>query len=447
MEQAAEDFGTGDLKKLLLRQAVPASVGILFLTVNMLIDTILVGRWIGSIAIAALTVVTPIIFLMASVGFAIGVGGSSVLSRALGAKNIEKAKKSVAHQIVMTSVLTILLMLAGLLFTDWMLKLFGAQGDIVSPAKTFFYPVLLAGPLQALGAMGNSIMRAEDKARYAMIGMITPSVMNLVFDVAFIKFMDMGVFGAALATSLSFLMGFLYLLWYFIYKSDIKLEFRHFLPDWKLTGEIGALSFTTLARQSVISALSVLLNHQLFEHGGETSVTVYGIVSKMLMFALFPVNGIMQGFQSIAGFNFGAEKYGRVKEIVKISVWSASILAIVVYTLILIFAEPIAKLFIDDAQVIAQTPNALRWVFAASPVIAIQLIGSTYFQAEGKAVKSLLLTLTKQGFFLIPLILILPDKFGIFGIWVAFPIADVLATLVTGSFLFFAMKKLSDGKL
>ncbi|RZJ68416.1 MAG: MATE family efflux transporter [Flavobacterium sp.] len=447
MEQTNEEFGTGSLKKLLLRQAVPASIGMLFLTVNMLVDTILVGRWVGAIAIAALTVVTPIIFLMGSIGFAVGAGGSSVLSRALGAKKFDKAEKTVAHQILLTTILTLILMFAGYFFSDWMLNLFGAKGEIVKPAKEFFYPLLFAGPLQALSAMGNSVMRAEDRARYAMVGMIAPSVMNLVFDVIFIKFLDMGVFGAALATSLSFAAGFLYLVWYFVKKSKIRLHLSHFVPDFKLAGEIGGLSFTPLARQSVISVLTILLNHQLFSFGGDTSVAVYGIVSKMLMFALFPVNGITEGFQPIAGYNFGAKKYDRVQKIVKISVVSAATLSVVIYVLILIFAEQIVSLFINDADVLKQTPNALRWVFAASPVIAVQLIGSAYFQSSGKAIKSLLLTLTKQGFFLIPLILILPEYFGIFGIWVAFPIADVLSVLVTGSFLFASLKKLPDGKL
>lgn len=444
MEQPTADFGTGDLKKLLLRQAVPASIGILFLTVNLLVDTILVGRWIGSMAIAALTVVTPISFLIASLGLAIGVGGSSVLSRALGAKHHEKAKKTFAHQIALTLLLSSVVVVAGLWFTDSLLLMFGAKGDIAKPATEFFYPILLAGPLQALSVMANSVIRAEDKARYAMMGTIIPSVMNIALDVIFIKVFDWGIFGAAMATAVSFACGFLYMLWYFIRKSEIRLQFRHFAPDLKLAGEIGALSGTTLARQSVISVLSVLLNHTLFEHGGETSVTVYGIVSKMLMFALFPVNGIVEGFLPIAGFNMGAKKLTRVRQTVKSAVFFAGGFAIAIYATILVFAEPIASVFIDDPKVLAQTPNALRWVFAASPIIAVQLIGSAYFQAAGHAIKALLLTLTKQGFFLIPLILVLPDNFGIFGIWVAFPIADVLATLVTGTFLFRAMQKLSD---
>jgi Na+-driven multidrug efflux pump len=153
------------------------------------------------------------------------------------------------------------------------------------------------------------------------------------------------------------------------------------------------------------------------------------------MFALFPVLGITQGFMPIAGYNYGAENYGRVRETVITSIKYAGALAIAIFIVILIFAKPIVAVFTTDPIVISDTPGALRWVFAASPIIAVQLIGSAYFQSAGKATKALLLTLTKQGFFLIPLVLILPHFFGIFGVWVSFPIADILSTIVTGLFL------------
>lgn len=435
MVKSAEGFGKGNIKKLLRRQAVPASVGILFLTVNLLIDTVLMGRWIGPGAIAALTVTAPVSFLIASLGLAIGVGGSSVLSRALGSGNEEKARRTIGHQLLLTFLLSSLIVLVGLIFSEEMLSLFGAQGNLLEPAREFYFPILLAAPFQAISAMSNSVMRAEDKARLAMVSMILPSFANILLDVLFIKIMHWGIFGGAMATAISFAIGFLYVCWFFFFKSEIRPQLSDFVPNFKLIGEITALSGTTFARQSVISILSILLNHTLYAHGGETSVTVYGIISRMLMFALFPVNGITEGFQPIAGYNFGAGKYNRVRKVIRYSIGYASGISMIIYVLILIFAEQIVRLFTSDVAVLEQTPSALRWVFAASPVIAIQLIGSAYFQAKGHALKSLLLTLTKQGFFLIPLILLLPDKFGIFGIWVSFPIADLLAVALTGSFL------------
>lgn len=444
MDGAAKHLGTGSIKMLLLRQAAPASVGILFMTVNLLVDTILVGRWIGSLAIAALTVITPISFLIGSVGFAIGNGGGSVLSRALGSGDEEKARRVFAHQLMMTFVLSSAIVAAGLLFTGPMLDLFGAKGKILEPAKEFLYPILFASPLMALCAIGNSVMRAENKSQFAMLSLIIPSIGNIVLDFVFIRIFDWGIFGAAMATALSFAGAFLFACWYFVFRTKIKLQWQHFGLRKKLLWEVSKLSATTFSRQGVISILSVLLNTTLFAFGGELAVTMYGIISKMLMFALFPVNGIVEGFMPIAGYNYGAKKFARVRESIWTAAISAGTLAIIIYTVILIFAPSIVALFTEDAAVIKNTPSAMRWVFAASPVIAIQLIGAAYFQAAGKARKALLLTLTKQGFFLIPLILILPNYFGIFGIWVSFPVADILATAVTGFYLTREMRTLKN---
>lgn len=435
MAVSSSDLAHQSIKKLLIRQSVPASVGILFMTVNMLIDAVFVGRWIGSLAIAALSVVMPLTFFISSLGLAIGAGGSSVLSRALGKGNHDKAVNVFAHQIMMTFGLCSLVVTTGIIFEDEILMAFGANGEIMKPAKEFYLPILLAVPFQALCMMGNAVIRAEDKTRHSMISMILSATANIVFDVLFINVLGWGIFGAALATALSFLVCFLYVFWFFLFRSELKPQLKHFTWHAKTTKEILSLSFVTFARQGVISILAVLLNHTLFAHGGEHAVTVYGIISRLLMFMLFPVQGITQGFLPIAGYNYGADNYGRVRQSITTAIAYAGGLAIIIFIIILVFAKPIVALFTTDAAVIRDTPAALRWVFAASPIIAVQLIGAAYFQAAGKATKALMLTLSKQGFFLIPLVLILPQFFGIFGVWVAFPIADVLSTIITGVFL------------
>ncbi|RKS94766.1 putative MATE family efflux protein [Flavobacterium limicola] len=435
MAVTADELGTQDIKKLLIKQAVPSSIGILFMSVNILIDTIFVGQWIGSLAIAAVTVVLPITFLISSLGMAIGVGGGSVLSRALGANHKEKALQTFGNQIMMTFLLASVFVLFGLFFSDEMLMLFGAKGAIMEPAKEFFIPIIISVPFLALCMMGNNVIRAEGKAKFAMVAMIIPAFVNIALDILFIKYLDLGMFGAALATAISYFTCFLFVLWFFVFKSELQLKTRHFKFNIPIVKEITELSFVTFSRQGVVSILSIILNHTLYTYGGEHSVAIYGIISRMLMFALFPILGITQGFLPIAGFNYGAGNYSRVKESVQLSIKYAAILASLIFVVILIFAKPIVAVFTTDPIVIDQTPEALRWVFAASPIIAVQLIGAAYFQAAGKAKKALLLTLSKQGFFLIPLVLILPNFLGIFGVWIAFPIADVLSTILTGYFL------------
>jgi putative MATE family efflux protein len=435
MAVTSEELGTQSVRELLIKQAVPSSIGILFMSVNILIDTIFVGQWIGSLAIAALTVVLPITFLISSLGMAIGVGGGSVLSRALGRNDREKALFTFGNQILMTTLLSSVFVLLGLLFSNEMLLLFGAKGNILHSAKEFFLPIIISVPFLALCMMGNNVIRAEGKAKFAMVAMIIPAIVNIILDIVFIKFMNLGILGAALATSISYFMCFLFVLWFFIFKSELNLKSKHFKFKRSIVKEITSLSFVTFSRQGVVSILAIIINHTLYLYGGEHSIAVYGIISRMLMFALFPILGITQGFLPIAGYNYGANNIERVKESVQISIKYAAILATLIFIVILIFAKSIVTVFTTDEKVIAETPNALRWVFAASPIIAVQLIGAAYFQAAGKAKKALLLTLSKQGFFLIPLVLILPNFLGIFGVWVAFPIADVLATLITGYFL------------
>lgn len=435
MAVTADELGTQDIKKLLIKQAVPSSIGILFMSVNILIDTIFVGQWIGSLAIAAVTVVLPITFLISSLGMAIGVGGGSVLSRALGANQKEKALHTFGNQIMMTFLLASVFVVFGLFYSDEMLMLFGAKGAIMEPAKEFFIPIIISVPFLALCMMGNNVIRAEGKAKFAMVAMIIPAFVNIALDIIFIKYLELGMFGAALASAISYFTCFLFVLWFFVFKSELQLKMKHFKFKMPLVKEISELTLVTFSRQGVVSILAIILNHTLYTYGGENSVAIYGIISRMLMFALFPILGITQGFLPIAGFNYGAENYERVKESVLLSIKYAAFLASLIFVIILIFAKPIAAVFTTDPRIIAQTPEALRWVFAASPIIAVQLIGAAYFQAAGKAKKALLLTLSKQGFFLIPLVLILPNFLGIFGVWIAFPIADILSTLLTGYFL------------
>jgi Na+-driven multidrug efflux pump len=296
--------------------------------------------------------------------------------------------------------------------------------------------------------MGNTVIRAEGKPKFAMIAMIIPSVGNLILDYIFIYVFDWGMAGAAWATTGSYLLCFGYILWFFLSKnSELKLGRAHLGLNTAIVKEIGSLGFVTLARQAVTSITYLLLNNILFNLGGEASVAVYAIIGRVLMFALFPAFGVTQGFLPIAGFNYGAHKYARVKESIYTAIKYAALVATVVFVILMVFPAEIAGMFLSHRSdmspaeaettryVLEHTPSAMRWVFAVTPIIALQLIGAAYFQAVGKAIPALLLTLTRQGFFFIPLVLILPHFLGELGVWLSFPIADFLSTVVTGYYL------------
>jgi len=439
---ASVDLGTEPISKLLVKQAVPASIGILVMSLNILVDTVFVGNWIGSIAIAAINVVLPVSFFIAALGMSIGVGGASMISRALGAKNKSKALKTFGNQVVLTLLFTVTLMTFGLIYVDQIIPAFGGKGDIFEPAKIYYTIVLYGVPFLAFCMMGNTVIRAEGKPKFAMYAMMIPSVGNLILDYIFIYVLDFGMAGAAWATTISNILCFLFVSWYFFSKhSELKLQWPHLKLLLPIVKEIGSLGFVTLARQAVVSITYLLMNNILFHFGGELSVTSYAIVGRMLMFALFPVFGITQGFLPIAGYNYGALNYQRVRKSINTAITYAVVLATVIFILLMIFPDVITQWFTKDPDVLRETPAAMRWVFAATPIIAIQLIGAAYFQAIGKATPALLLTLTRQGFFFIPLIFILPNFYGELGVWMSFPIADVLSTIVTAYFLNREIKK------
>lgn len=433
---SASILGTETIGKLLFKQAVPASIGILVMSLNVLIDTIFVGNWIGSVAIAAINVVLPVSFFIAALGMSIGIGGSSVISRALGANEHEKALKTFGNQIMLTLSLSVLFVVFGLIYVETLIPSFGGKGAIYEPAKIYYVIVLYGVPFLALCMMGNTVIRAEGKPKYSMIAMIIPSVANLIMDYLFINVLGYGMAGAAWATSISYVFCFSFILWFFLSKnSELKIHLKHLWLDVKIVSEIAALGFVTLARQAVVSITYLIVNNILFHLGGESSVAVYAIVGRLLMFALFPILGVTQGFLPIAGFNFGAGNYHRVRETIQKAILYASVLAFLVFVLLMVFPYEIARVFTSDLAVVREAPHAIRWVFAATPIIAIQLIGAAYFQAVGKSVPALLLTLTRQGFFFIPLVLILPKFYGEPAVWISFFAADILSTLVTGYFL------------
>ena len=297
-------------------------------------------------------------------------------------------------------------------------------------------------PVLAFCMMANNTIRAEGKPKNAMYAMLLPSISNLTLDYILIKVFDMGMIGAAWATSLSYGVCATYIIYFFLSgQSILRPKLSNFFINYNTVLQITSLGSVTLVRQAMVSLTVLLVNNILFTIGGESSITVYAIISRMLMFATFPIFGITQGFLPIAGYNYGAKNWLRVRNIINTSILYSSVLATIVFLLIFFYSDFIPQIFSKDVIVSEQTPMALRYVFMALPIIGIQLIGAAYFQAIGKSKPALLLTLSRQGFFFIPLLFLLPPYIGIDGVWLSFPIADLLSTLVTIYFLNRSIRK------
>ena len=429
-------LGSEPIGKLLIKQSVPAGIGFLVMSINSIVDTIFVGHFVGSIGIAAIAVVMPISFFISSIGLAIGIGGASIISRTLGAGNPERAGKTFGTQMVMTLGASLVLLVAGYIFQESVLSAFGGKGTILVPAKVYFNVILFGTPFLAWAMMSNNVIRAEGKPRIAMMAMVLPAIINIILDPILIIGFNMGLYGAAWATTIAYIVSAAYIVIYFLRgKSEIQFKKKYLILDPPIAGEIFSIGGVSLVRQGSVTLLIAILNQTLFKYEGETGVAIYGIIARMMMFSLFPVMGVVQGFMPIAGYNYGAKSYIRVTETVIKAVKYGTGVALLVFTLIILFPTAIVKIFTTDEMLIRLAPRALVLVFMAIPLITMQLIGSAYFQAIGKPLPALLLTLLKQGIFLIPLVLILPYYFDLNGMWYSCPIADILSTLITVIFL------------
>ena len=254
MANPKESFGTEPLSKLLKAQSIPASIGILVMSVYGIVDTIFVGRWVGAYGIGAITVVMPITFLISSIGMAIGVGGASIISRAFGEKNDEKAFKVFGNQMVLTLSLAILFVVLGYLYQDSILNAFGGKGKILQPARDYFGITLIGVPFLAWAMMSNNVIRAEGYPKMAMLTLLIPALTNVFLDPIFIIGFDMGIKGAAWATSISYITSALFTIWFYIKgNSQLKINIGCIQPNIPIIKEIGAIGSVTLARQGAIS--------------------------------------------------------------------------------------------------------------------------------------------------------------------------------------------------
>jgi putative MATE family efflux protein len=447
----SELLGTEKISKLLIQQAVPAAIGFALMAINMLVDTIFVGQFVGKFGVGAVSIVTPIAFLMSSFGMAIGIGGASIVSRAFGAKDRERANLAFNNQISLALIVISFFALISFIFKDQILLLFGAVGALKEPSDIYYSITMIGVPFLSLAMTGNNNLRAEGKANQAMMVLLIPSILNMILDAIFIYGFDWGMEGAAWATTISFFSSGGYILYFYLSgKGELKVMPYLFKLRKAIVKEIVGIGSVSIVRQGSISILVVLLNHTLFVYGnldgigGENAISVYAIATRISMFAFFPLIGIAQGLVPIAGYNYGAKRFDRVQEVIRLSNISGFFIASFLCGLLLLFSDQIPYLFVDEKSldIIPETSKAIFYVFMGSFLVVFQLVGASYYQALGKAIPALLLTLTKQLFFLVPFVVVLPKYWGLNGIWYSFTIADILSAAVCYYFLHKGLQKM-----
>ena len=461
MNNKSAQLGTEDIGRLLYRMSIPAVIVILVHAMYNFTDAIFIGQGVGFKAIAGITVVFPMQMIIFAIGITFGIGGASLISRALGAKDKKKAAMTLGNTVALGFATSLTLTIIGILFKSQILKLFGAGSpDVLKYAREYFEIIILGIPFLSFAIITNNAARAEGNAKVAMLTMIIGGLFNIALDPLFIFVFKMGVRGAAIATIISQFTSALFLYFYFQSgKSEIHFHFSYFRLKFKILRETMSIGVSSFARQVAGALLMIVMNHSLTLYGsqisnststtgGEIAISIFGIIFRALTFIMMPCFGIAQGFQPIAGYNYGAKKYDRVKSSFHKAWIGATIFSFTGFLLFVIFPETLIKIFISTGeltkhpQMLSVGAGAVQTLGIMLPFLGFQIIGATLFQSLGKAYQAFLLSTSRQFFFLIPLILILPKTMGIKGIWISFPIANGLSVILTAFVVFFEMKKL-----
>jgi len=439
MEMLAEE----SMGKLLIRLSIPAIAAMMIHSLYHIVDTIFIGKGIGAYGIAAVFVVLPLTIFVFALASMIGAGGASLLSRSLGAGNTDRAARTVGNMLSFSLLTGLIFMVIGFLFGDHLLRLFGGGEKILPYAEDYFYIVILEFPLMCFSVGSENILRAIGKAKTAMLAMVISSVVNVVLDWLFIFVLNMGMFGAALATLIAQLSMALYFLCCFIrYREVTGLGRKHFVPDTGILREVFLVGLPNFIRPASGSVVVVIINNTLTLYGGELAVASYGIINRAVMFSVMPLFGIAQGMQPALGFNYGAKRYDRAIQAIKLSFLGSTALSTLAFVLFIMFPEPIVSIFTSETALLAETALSMKIVTAAFFMVGINVVVSAFFQAMGHAWPSLFLTLCRQIIFLIPLLLLLPKFFQSAGVWLSFPIADFMAGLLSISLLIPMVKRL-----
>jgi putative MATE family efflux protein len=418
--------------RLLIRLSLPAAVGMIVMALYNVVDTIFIGHAVGPLGIAGLTIVFPIQMLLMGVGMLLGIGGASLISRSLGAGDIHKAERTLGNAISLSIILGLLFTVIGLANSGYWARLFGASESIYPYAKGYLDIILMGTVFRIFAMSTNNLIRAEGNARVPMTSMIIGAGLNIVLDAIFILKLDMGVQGAAIATVISIMVSCLFLLSYYKFRnSTLKIRLTNLIPYYKVIKEIVSIGMASFARSSATSFIMILMNRSLILYGGDMSVATFGIVNRMLMFVLMPLMSIGQGLQPILGFSYGARNGKRALRAIKLSIIVSTIVSLVVFLPLVINAGPIIQIFTSDVYLITEATHAARLISLCLFLVGFQVVGSVLFQSIGKATPAFLTAISRQILFFLPLLLILPRFWKLDGIWLSYPVADVLAFLFT----------------
>ena len=439
------ELGSAPVHSLLWKYALPAIIAMTATSLYNIVDTIYIGHGCGALALGALTVAKPFMDICAAFGSLVGVGASSLLAIYLGEKDYDHANRVLGNVIVMNIILSAVVMAVGLIWLDPILLAFGASEDTLLYAREYMEIILYGNILTHIYFGLNAMLRSAGHPRFSMVATLVAIVVNIILDPIFIFGLDMGVRGAALATVISQVVAVVWQFAKFMDKSELV---RFHRGIWRLNRHITtralAIGMSPFLYNIAHCFVVIIINNQLKNFGGDMAIASYGVINRLTFVFAMMVMGLNQGMQPIAGYNYGAKQYDRMLKSFYLTALYATGVMGLVFVLGECFPGLMTRMFTHDQLLIDQTIRPMRIVCSSMLIIGFQMVTGNLFTSIGKAGKAIILSLTRQVLYLIPLVLWLPTVFTdpIDGVWWSIPISDTMSAVTAVIVLLSSRKKL-----
>ncbi|HOB84360.1 MAG TPA: MATE family efflux transporter [Bacteroidales bacterium] len=438
MEQKGSpvELGTGNIRQLLLKYAIPSVIAMTAASLYNITDSIFIGQGVGALAISGLAITFPLMNLSAAFGSLVGVGASTLMSLRLGQKDYSTANNILGNVFVLNLILGLAYTILVLLFLDPILRFFGASSETLPYSHDFMVIISLGNVITHLYFGLNAMLRATGHPYKSMYATIFSVVINVALAPVFIFVFRWGIRGAALATVIAQTSMLLWQISHFTNKNNfIHLQKGSLRLKRKIVIDSLSIGTAPFLMNSVASIIVILINTSLIRYGGDLAVGAYGIINRIAFLFMMVVIGFNQGMQPIAGYNFGARQYNRVNHVLKLTIILATSVVTAGFIIGELFPRTVASIFTREKELIEIVVPGMRIIFMVFPIVGFQMVTSNFFQSIGMPGKAIFMSLSRQVIFLLPFLLILPHIYGVNGVWLSMPASDFMASMVAAYLL------------
>jgi putative MATE family efflux protein len=433
---------TGRIGSLLMKLTAPMFFGMLIQNIYQIVDTIFVGRYVSTDALAALSVTMPIQMFVFGAGNMVSVGGASLISRLIGQRDKQLAERTLGNSLFFGAVFSLIVTIIIVPFPAFWLRLVGVSDNVMPYAREYLTIIMSGTVFNLGGAVLLALARAEGNARVSMISMIIQSIMNVVLDVIFMIWLKMGISGAGLAMVISQGAALIYVLSYYLMgDSYLKIRWRNFIPDKKVVSGIFAIGISQFFKAVVDCLSATMIIKMVGQYGGDIGLSTFSILIRIMNFASMPGMVLSQAMQPVLGFNYGAKRFRQVLKSIYYPVFTSTAFGVIALLILTIIPGPIISLFTADSLLIDSAVYGSHIMFLGLAFFGVFAVGQMVFPSIGKAMSTLLVSVLRPLLLIIPAALILPRFFGVQGVWLIFPITDTMSCLLVLAFLIPLIKK------